>query len=152
MLGTGKAAAAGAPLSTGLSGGFGQWSPLHLIMSKEAIKVRQQRKQFLKEARHPSVNPSRLAPAMPQCARRPRSRAARLTTPAPPPLPPSPLRSPPQVRLMVALRHPQIVQVLGAVLEGQEPILVMEFMQFGSCHDLVRNDSIELEVDIVRLA
>lgn len=30
---------------------------------------------------------------------------------------------------MVNLRHPNITQVLGAVLEGAEPILVMEFMQ-----------------------
>lgn len=49
---------------------------------------------------------------------------------------------------MVSLRHPQIVQVIGAVLEGQEPILVMQFMQAskmrGSSWSLTRDAALEL--------
>ena len=54
-----------------------------------------------------------------------------------------------EMRLLVHLRHPHILTVLGAVLHEREPILVMEFMGRGSLHDLLHNETLPLEGDVV---
>jgi serine/threonine protein kinase len=54
-----------------------------------------------------------------------------------------------EMRLLVHLRHPHILTVLGAVLHESEPILVMEHMDRGSLHDLLHNETLPLEGDVV---
>ena len=43
------------------------------------------------------------------------------------------------------LRHPHVATVIGAVLDSSEPLIVLELMEYGSLHDLLKNESIELE-------
>jgi ABC-type phosphate/phosphonate transport system substrate-binding protein len=54
-----------------------------------------------------------------------------------------------EMRLLVHLRHPHILTVLGAVLHESEPILVMEHMDRGSLHDLLHNETLPLDGDVV---
>ncbi len=54
-----------------------------------------------------------------------------------------------EMRLLVHLRHPHILTVLGAVLHESEPILVMEHMDRGSLHDLLHNETLPLDGEVV---
>ena len=54
-----------------------------------------------------------------------------------------------EMRLLVHLRHPHILTVLGAVLQDAEPILVMEYMDRGSLYDLLHNETLPLDGDVV---
>jgi serine/threonine protein kinase len=54
-----------------------------------------------------------------------------------------------EMRLLVHLRHPHILTVLGAVLQDSEPILVSELMDRGSLHDLLHNETLPLDGNIV---
>lgn len=50
----------------------------------------------------------------------------------------------PQLRMLVHLRHPNVVTVYGAVAALPEPVLVMELFENGTLFDLVRNVTLEL--------
>lgn len=50
-----------------------------------------------------------------------------------------------EMKLMSKLRHPNIITVMGAVLDNiHEPMLVMEYMSHGSLRDLLNNQTMEL--------
>eukprot|EP00980_Cylindrotheca_fusiformis_P014568 scaffold3924_cov109-Cylindrotheca_fusiformis.AAC.17 len=59
-----------------------------------------------------------------------------------------------EMRLLSMLRHPCITTVMGAVMNGYDPMLVMEYMENGSLHDLLRNETLytggEMILQIVR--
>ncbi|KAG7373606.1 signal transduction histidine kinase [Nitzschia inconspicua] len=53
-----------------------------------------------------------------------------------------------EMRHLSKLRHPCITTVMGAVVSSKaEPMLVMEYMSLGSLYDVLRNESIELDID-----
>jgi len=55
-----------------------------------------------------------------------------------------------EMRHLSKLRHPCITTVMGAVISpGAEPMLVMEYMDHGSLHDLLHNESMILDGEIV---
>ena len=55
-----------------------------------------------------------------------------------------------EMRLLSKLRHPNIITVMGAVLDnGYEPMLVMEYMHHGSLYDLLHNRTFELEGETI---
>eukprot|EP00980_Cylindrotheca_fusiformis_P014254 scaffold3774_cov126-Cylindrotheca_fusiformis.AAC.4 len=47
-----------------------------------------------------------------------------------------------EMRLLSRLRHPCITTIMGAVMNGYEPMMVMEYMENGSLHDLLRNETL----------
>ena len=50
-----------------------------------------------------------------------------------------------EMRTLSRLRHPCITTVLGAVTSrNHDPMLVMEFMENGSLHDLLQNETMHL--------
>jgi hypothetical protein len=54
-----------------------------------------------------------------------------------------------EMRMLAKLRHPCIVQVMGAVMKrGTEPMLVMECMDHGSLYDLLHNETVELDAEV----
>ncbi len=60
-----------------------------------------------------------------------------------------------EMRVLSRLRHPCITTVMGAVISSiHEPMLVMEYMDYGSLHDLLRNETMyaggEIILQIVR--
>jgi len=55
-----------------------------------------------------------------------------------------------EMRYLSKLRHPCITTVMGAVLKKKhDPMLVMEYMDHGSLHDLLHNETLVLEGDLV---
>ncbi len=55
-----------------------------------------------------------------------------------------------EMRQLSKLRHPCITTVMGAVIDsGEEPMLVMEFMQLGSLYDLLHNESMAIEGEVI---
>ena len=55
-----------------------------------------------------------------------------------------------EMRLLSKLRHPNIVTVMGAVLDiTHEPMLIMEYMNHGSLYDLLHNRTVELEGETI---
>jgi len=55
-----------------------------------------------------------------------------------------------EMRQLSKLRHPCIVQIMGAVISPrQEPMLVMEFMDHGSLYDLLHNETMNIEGELV---
>lgn len=55
-----------------------------------------------------------------------------------------------EMRHLSTLRHPMITTVMGAVIDRkQEPMLVMEYMDYGSLHDVLHNDTMPLEGDLL---
>mmetsp|Transcript_30602 Transcript_30602/g.57974 ORF Transcript_30602/g.57974 Transcript_30602/m.57974 type:complete len:1242 (+) Transcript_30602:93-3818(+) len=55
-----------------------------------------------------------------------------------------------EMRYLSKLRHPCITTVMGAVLaKKHDPMLVMEYMDHGSLHDLLHNETLFLEGDLV---
>mmetsp|Transcript_43011 Transcript_43011/g.82056 ORF Transcript_43011/g.82056 Transcript_43011/m.82056 type:complete len:1338 (+) Transcript_43011:58-4071(+) len=55
-----------------------------------------------------------------------------------------------QIQVMMQLRHPNIITVMGTVVErGQEPLMVMECMSQGNLHGLLQNTTMQLDSDIV---
>eukprot|EP00980_Cylindrotheca_fusiformis_P019794 scaffold6938_cov108-Cylindrotheca_fusiformis.AAC.5 len=59
-----------------------------------------------------------------------------------------------EMRLLSRLRHPCITTIMGAVMTGVEPMMVMEYMDNGSLYDLLRNETMytggEIIMQIVR--
>jgi serine/threonine protein kinase len=52
-----------------------------------------------------------------------------------------------EMRHLSKLRHPCITTVMGAVISRvEEPMLVMEYMNLGSLHDVLHNESIGLDI------
>lgn len=50
-----------------------------------------------------------------------------------------------EMRILSRLRHPCITTVMGAVIaRNHDPMLVMEYMEYGSLHDLLRNETMYL--------
>lgn len=55
-----------------------------------------------------------------------------------------------EMRLLSKLRHPCITTVMGAVISPfHPPMLVMEFMEYGSLYELLQNDTMHLGGDII---
>ena len=55
-----------------------------------------------------------------------------------------------EMRLLHTLRHPNIVQVLGAVTEkGAAKSIVMEYMEQGSLYDTLQNQTIEIDGEMI---
>lgn len=53
-----------------------------------------------------------------------------------------------EMRHLAKLRHPCITTVMGAVVDHKaEPMLVMEYMSQGSLYDVLRDESVDLDVD-----
>ncbi len=51
-----------------------------------------------------------------------------------------------EMRILSKLRHPCITTVMGAVVDrNSEALLVMELMGRGSLHDILHNETFELE-------
>eukprot|EP00934_Nitzschia_sp_Nitz4_P003244 Nitzschia sp. Nitz4//scaffold256_size27904//19844//23755//NITZ4_008172-RA/size27904-augustus-gene-0.6-mRNA-1//-1//CDS//3329544420//3234//frame0 len=52
-----------------------------------------------------------------------------------------------EIRHLARLRHPCITTVMGAVMPSwkDEPMLIMEYMSYGSLHDILQDESMELE-------
>ncbi|CAJ1963247.1 unnamed protein product [Cylindrotheca closterium] len=53
-----------------------------------------------------------------------------------------------EMRVLSTLRHPNITTMMGAVIDGSEPMLVMEFMEHGSLYEVLQNPTIALESDL----
>lgn len=55
-----------------------------------------------------------------------------------------------EMRLLSRLRHPGITTVMGAVItRGQQPMMVMEYMENGSLYDLLRNETLYTGGEII---
>lgn len=55
-----------------------------------------------------------------------------------------------EMRVLSLLRHPCITTVMGAVITGtRNPMLVMEYMDYGSLHGLLRNETMHLSGEII---
>ena len=55
-----------------------------------------------------------------------------------------------EMRLLSSLRHPCITTVMGAVVSNAvDPMLVMEYMEYGSLHDLLHNETMSLGGEII---
>ncbi|CAJ1963239.1 unnamed protein product [Cylindrotheca closterium] len=54
-----------------------------------------------------------------------------------------------EMRVLSTLRHPNITTMMGAVIDGSEPMLVMEFMEHGSLYEVLQNPTIALESDLI---
>ncbi|CAB9517041.1 activated protein kinase catalytic subunit alpha-1 [Seminavis robusta] len=55
-----------------------------------------------------------------------------------------------EMRVLSRLRHPCITTVMGAVVShSHTPMLLLEFMEYGSLYDLLRNDSMHLAGDVI---
>jgi ABC-type phosphate transport system substrate-binding protein len=53
-----------------------------------------------------------------------------------------------EMRHLSRLRHPCVTTIMGAVL-GEEPMLVMEYMDHGSLYDILHNETMVLEGDLL---
>lgn len=57
-----------------------------------------------------------------------------------------------EMRCLAKLRHPCITTVMGAVVSRfEEPMLVMEYMSYGSLYDVLRDPSIGFEIDVMSI-
>ena len=55
-----------------------------------------------------------------------------------------------EMKRLAKLRHPCITTLMGGVLEkNEEPLLVMEYMELGSLRDLLRNESMNINGEII---
>lgn len=55
-----------------------------------------------------------------------------------------------EMRLLSSLRHPNICTVMGAVVSREfTPMLVMEYMDYGSLNDLLQNETMYLSGEII---
>jgi len=55
-----------------------------------------------------------------------------------------------EMEIMSKLRHPNITTVMGAVLEpGVSPMMIMEYMEFGSLQEVLPNPTIILPADLI---
>ncbi|CAB9516536.1 activated protein kinase catalytic subunit alpha-1 [Seminavis robusta] len=55
-----------------------------------------------------------------------------------------------EMRYLSKLRHPCITTVMGAVIKkGEDPMLVMEYMEHGSLYDILHNNTMVLEGEIL---
>jgi hypothetical protein len=54
-----------------------------------------------------------------------------------------------EMRVLAKLRHPNITTVMGAVIDAQCPMLVMEHMEHGSLYDLLHNDTVAIDSEVL---
>lgn len=56
-----------------------------------------------------------------------------------------------EMRIVSRLRHPCITTVMGAVMEsaGQEPMMVLEYMELGALYDVIHNDTIRMDGETI---
>ncbi|CAJ1965347.1 unnamed protein product [Cylindrotheca closterium] len=55
-----------------------------------------------------------------------------------------------EMRILSKLRHPCICTVMGAVIDNKdEPMLVMEYMDYGSLHDLLKNNTMAINGEVI---
>jgi serine/threonine protein kinase len=55
-----------------------------------------------------------------------------------------------EMRILARLRHPCITTLMGAVITSrQNPMIVMEYMEYGSLYDLLRNETMFLSGEII---
>ncbi|KAL3936605.1 MAG: hypothetical protein SGBAC_008109 [Bacillariaceae sp.] len=54
-----------------------------------------------------------------------------------------------EMRVLSTLRHPNITTLMGAVIDGNDPMLVMEFMEHGSLYNVLQNPTIVLGSDLI---
>ena len=55
-----------------------------------------------------------------------------------------------EMRHLATLRHPCITTVMGAVIDKrEEPMLVMEYMHYGSLNDLLKNKTVSVDGDML---
>ena len=55
-----------------------------------------------------------------------------------------------EMRILSRLRHPNITSIIGAVMSrNHDPMLVMEYMEYGSLHDLLGNETMYLSGEII---
>ena len=47
------------------------------------------------------------------------------------------------------LRHPCITTIMGAVIDSNEPLLVLEFCEHGSLYDLLHNETLHIEGELL---
>ncbi len=56
------------------------------------------------------------------------------------------------MRILSKLRSPWTVTMIGAILDyGCDPVLVMEYMDLGSLHSLLHNDTIDVDPETMRM-
>ncbi|EKX40166.1 hypothetical protein GUITHDRAFT_75727 [Guillardia theta CCMP2712] len=54
-----------------------------------------------------------------------------------------------EMRILSRLRHPCVITIMGAVIESKmDPLIVLEYMDLGSLHSLIHNQTIELEAEM----
>ena len=54
-----------------------------------------------------------------------------------------------EMRLLSTLRHPNICTVMGEVTLGNDPMLIMEYMQMGSFFSLLHNETVPLSGELI---
>jgi serine/threonine protein kinase len=55
-----------------------------------------------------------------------------------------------EMRFLSKLRHPCITTVMGAVIDKkEEPMLVMEYMDHGSLHDILHNETMYIDGELL---
>ena len=54
-----------------------------------------------------------------------------------------------EMRILSKLRHKNITTIMGAVMEGEKPKLVMEYMELGSLYDVLHNKTVSLDGDLL---
>lgn len=55
-----------------------------------------------------------------------------------------------EMRILARLRHPCITTLMGAVVTNRyDPMLVMEYMEYGSLYDLLRNETMYLSGEVI---
>jgi serine/threonine protein kinase len=54
-----------------------------------------------------------------------------------------------EMRLLSTLRHPNICTVMGEVTLGNDPMLIMEYMQMGSLFSLLHNETVPLSGELI---
>lgn len=55
-----------------------------------------------------------------------------------------------EVNIMRSLRHPNVLQFLGASTSTPDVCIIMEFMPFGSLFKILHDDSIKLDLEMIR--
>ncbi|GKY96362.1 hypothetical protein MPSEU_000595800 [Mayamaea pseudoterrestris] len=54
-----------------------------------------------------------------------------------------------EMRYLSKLRHPCVTTIMGAVVDKEEPMMIMEYMDHGSLYDLLHNETVALEGDML---
>ncbi|GKY96680.1 hypothetical protein MPSEU_000627600 [Mayamaea pseudoterrestris] len=54
-----------------------------------------------------------------------------------------------EMRYLSKLRHPCVTTIMGAVVDREDPMMIMEYMDHGSLYDLLHNETVALEGDML---